>query len=207
MIITLLNCSMCCRNECIVSPIHLIQFPSLTCSQKRVWFRRTSRGVDSKHGPYRETRRRLPAQISIRCLGRLPLLPGDMIQSSSAEVRGEEGKSCSQMKAQIRVWSSSQVMPIKGIVHPKLKSVIIYSPSSISKPVWMCLFCRTQSKIFWRKFVTRLFWGTIDFHNRKQNTMEFNGAPEYLPLCSAEHKVYLKYTCRTNTHTGLELLE
>ncbi len=74
-------------------------------------------------------------------------------------------------------------------------SVIIYSPSSSSKPVWMCLFCRTQRKIFWRKFVTRLFWGTIDFHSRKKNTMEVNGAPEllcfphsseYLPLCSAE---------------------
>ncbi len=46
-------------------------------------------------------------------------------------------------------------------------SVIIYSPSSSSKPVWMCLFCRTQRKIFWRKFVTRLFWGTIDFYDKK----------------------------------------
>ncbi len=41
---------------------------------------------------------------------------------------------------------------------------IIYSPSSSSKPVWMSLFCQTQ--IFWRKFVTRLFWGTIDFHRK-----------------------------------------
>ncbi len=69
-------------------------------------------------------------------------------------------------------------------------------PSS-SKPVWMSLFCRTQRKIFWRKFVTRLFWGTIDFHSRKKNTLEVNGAPEllcfphsseYLPLCSAEQR-------------------
>ncbi len=30
----------------------------------------------------------------------------------------------------------------------------------------MCLFCRTQGKIFWRKFVTGLFWGTIDSHSR-----------------------------------------
>ncbi len=61
----------------------------------------------------------------------------------------------------------------------------------------MSLFCWTQRKIFWRKFVTRLFWGTIDLHSRKKNTMEVNGAPEllcfphsskYLPLCSAEHK-------------------
>ncbi len=46
--------------------------------------------------------------------------------------------------------------------------VIIYSPSSSSKPVRMSLFCRTQRKIFWRKFVTRLFWGTIDFHIRNK---------------------------------------
>ncbi len=32
----------------------------------------------------------------------------------------------------------------------------------------MSLFCRTQRKIFWREFVTRLFWGTIDFHSRKK---------------------------------------
>ncbi len=31
----------------------------------------------------------------------------------------------------------------------------------------MSLFCWTQRKIFWRKFVTRLFWGTIDFQSRK----------------------------------------
>ncbi len=77
-------------------------------------------------------------------------------------------------------------------------SVIIYSPSSSSKLLWISLFCRTQRKIFWRKFVTRLFWGTIDFHSRKKkNTMEVNGAPEllcfphsseYLPLCSAEQR-------------------
>ncbi len=61
----------------------------------------------------------------------------------------------------------------------------------------MSLFCWTQRKICWRKFVIRLFWGTIDFHSRKKNTMEVNGAPEllsfphsseYLPLCSAEQR-------------------
>ncbi len=50
-----------------------------------------------------------------------------------------------------------------------------------------------------------MFWGNIDFHSRKKNTMEVNGTPEllcfphsseYLPLCSAEQ-----------IHTGLELLE
>ncbi len=61
----------------------------------------------------------------------------------------------------------------KGIVHPKNEnSVIIYSPSSRSKSVWMSLFW-TQRKIFWRKFVIRLFWGTIDFHSRRKNTNFF----------------------------------
>ncbi len=70
---------------------------------------------------------------------------------------------------------------LKGIVHPKNEnSVIIYSPSSCSKPVRMSLFWQTRRKIFWRKFVTRLFWGTIDFHSRTNNTMEENGAPELL---------------------------
>ncbi len=61
----------------------------------------------------------------------------------------------------------------------------------------MSLFYRTQRKIFWRKFVSRLFWVTIDFQSSKKNTMEVNGAPEllcfphsseYLPLCSAEQR-------------------
>ncbi len=55
---------------------------------------------------------------------------------------------------------------VKGIVHPKMKnSVIIYSPSSSSKPVWIYLFCWTQRKIFWRMWETEQFWGTIDFHS------------------------------------------
>ncbi len=61
----------------------------------------------------------------------------------------------------------------------------------------MTLFCQTQRKICWRKFVTRLFWGTIDFHSRKKNTMEvncvqellcFSHSSEYLPLCSADQR-------------------
>ncbi len=59
----------------------------------------------------------------------------------------------------------------------------------------MCLFCWTQRKIFWRKFLIRLFWAPLTSIARKQNTVEVNGAPkllgvphssEYLPLCSAE---------------------
>ncbi len=50
-------------------------------------------------------------------------------------------------------------------------SVIIYSPSSSSKPAWMSLFCWTQRKIFWRMWETEQLWSTIDFSHR----MEFNG--------------------------------
>ncbi len=55
------------------------------------------------------------------------------------------------------------------------------------------------------KKVWKQFWGTVDFHSKKKNTMVVNGAPnllcllyssEYLPLCSEEQ-----------IHTGLELLE
>ncbi len=50
-------------------------------------------------------------------------------------------------------------------------SVIMYSPSSSKWTLWpvrISLFCRTERKMFWRKFVTRLFWGTVDFHCRKK---------------------------------------
>ncbi len=70
---------------------------------------------------------------------------------------------------------------LKGTVHPKMKFCHYYSPSSSSKPAWMSLFYRIQRKIFWRKFVIRLFWGTTDFHSRNKNTMEVNGAPELFP--------------------------
>ncbi len=42
--------------------------------------------------------------------------------------------------------------------------VIIYSPSSIFKTVWISLFCWTQRKIFWWMWETEKFWGTIDFY-------------------------------------------
>ncbi len=78
---------------------------------------------------------------------------------------------------------------LKETVHPKMKTVIIYS-----KPVWMCLFW-TQRKIFWRMRETEQYFSP---------TIEVNGAPKqpdyklsskHLPLCS-EH-----------IHTGLDLLE
>ncbi len=57
----------------------------------------------------------------------------------------------------------------------------------------MYLFCRTQRKIFWRKFVTGCFGAPLTSIVRKKYYV--NGAPEllcfphsseYLPLCSAE---------------------
>ncbi len=72
---------------------------------------------------------------------------------------------------------------------PKMKTVIIYWSSSRSKPVWMCLFW-TQRKIFWRKFVIRLFWDTIDFHSRRKILLCFPHSSEYLPLCSEQTHSY-----------------
>ncbi len=37
-----------------------------------------------------------------------------------------------------------------------------------------------KRKIYWREFVIRLFWGTVDFPSREKNIMEVNGAPELL---------------------------
>ncbi len=51
----------------------------------------------------------------------------------------------------------------------------------------MCLFW-TQRKIFWRKFVIRLFWGTIDFNSRRKNTALF---PSFFRISS--------FVFRTNT--------
>ncbi len=89
---------------------------------------------------------------------------------------------------------------LKGIVHPQIKILSSFTHlqvvPNLKSEKWISLFCWTQMKIFWRKFVTSLFWGTIDFHSRKINIMEVNGAPElcfplsseYLPLCLAKQR-------------------
>ncbi len=67
-------------------------------------------------------------------------------------------------------------------------SVIIYSSSSSSKPVWMCLFCWTQRRIFWRMweqsssgalltFIVFLSWKSMP---------GFKLSSESLSLCSAD---------------------
>ncbi len=91
------------------------------------------------------------------------------------------------------------VFLLNGIVQPKNdNSVIIYSPSRSSKPVWMSLLCWTQRKIFWRMWETQQqFWVTIDFCGIFIPTMAVNVAPKQpgykfsskcLPLCSAEQR-------------------
>ncbi len=91
-------------------------------------------------------------------------------------------------------WSTKPVL--KGQFTQNENSVIVYSPSSSSKPAWMCLFCWTQRKIFWRMWETEQFWGTIDFHSiffpdiwksiLPQKQPGYKLYSKYLPLCSTE---------------------
>ncbi len=50
----------------------------------------------------------------------------------------------------------------KAIVHTKL--IIIHSPSSCSKHVWVSIFYWTQKKIFWRMLLIKYLMVAIDFH-------------------------------------------
>ncbi len=77
---------------------------------------------------------------------------------------------------------------LKGQFTQKWKICHLYSASSSSSPVWMCLFCWTQRKIFWRKFVSGLFWGTIDFHSRKNKIL----VPQN---CSVSHILQNIFLC------------
>ncbi len=53
---------------------------------------------------------------------------------------------------------------IKGIVHPKMKILSSFTHPQVIPNLYAFL-CSTEHK--GRKFVTRLFWGTIDFHSRR----------------------------------------
>ncbi len=83
---------------------------------------------------------------------------------------------------------------LKGTVHPKMKILSSFTHPQVVPNLYEFL-CSAEHK--GRYFEERLFWGTIDFHCTKKNTMEVNGAPEllcfphsskYLPLCSAEQR-------------------
>jgi len=63
---------------------------------------------------------------------------------------------------------------LKGIVHPNIKiTVIIYSPSCHSKPVWLSFFCWTQNKIFWRILVTKHFLFSLNKNLNFGNQFRF----------------------------------
>ncbi len=53
-------------------------------------------------------------------------------------------------------------------------AVIIYSPSSCSKPAWIPFFCWAQ-RYFEELLVTKQLAVAIDFHSMEKNNMEFNG--------------------------------
>ncbi len=69
----------------------------------------------------------------------------------------------------------------------------------------MSLFCWTQRKIFWRKFVTRLFLGTIDFHSRNINTRK-SMVPQNGSVSHILQNIFLCVQLNKDIHTGLELL-
>jgi len=76
--------------------------------------------------------------------------------------------------------------------HPKNeKFVIIFLPSSCSKPLWVSFFCWTQ-KIIWRMLVTRQLLDPIDFHCRKvSGCCQLSGyqqSSKYLLLCSTKER-------------------
>ncbi len=84
---------------------------------------------------------------------------------------------------------------------PRIWLMGCYSPSSSSKVVWISLFCRTQSKIFWRQFAARLFWGTMDFHSRKKILWK----SMVLQNCSVSHILQNIFRCvqqNKDMHTG-----
>ncbi len=58
---------------------------------------------------------------------------------------------------------------LKGIVHPKMKILSSFTHPQVVPNLYGCLWpAEHKRKIFWRKFVTTQFWGTIDFHSRKK---------------------------------------
>ncbi len=52
--------------------------------------------------------------------------------------------------------------------HKNENPVIIYSPSSCSKPVWVSFFCWAQNKLVWRMLVTRQLTVAIDFSSMEK---------------------------------------
>ncbi len=54
----------------------------------------------------------------------------------------------------------------KGIVHPKMKIMSLFTHPQVVSNLYECIFsAEQQRKIFWRMWETEQFWGTIDFHS------------------------------------------
>ncbi len=70
----------------------------------------------------------------------------------------------------------------------------------------MSLFCWTQRKIFCRNFVTRLFWVTIDFHNRK-TILWMSMVPQNCSVSNILQIIFLCVQQKKRHSNSLELLE
>ncbi len=92
---------------------------------------------------------------------------------------------------------------LKGIVQQKNENSVIYSPSSSSKPVWMCLFW-TQRKIFWRMWETEQFWGIIDFY-RIVVLLWKSMVPQNNLITNFLQNIFLCVQHNKDIHTNLEL--
>ncbi len=117
---------------------------------------------DPKHTA-KATQEFLKVRSGVFCNGRVNLLISTRLSCISLAEDKTKGRkthkqtttevSCSKaleehQKGETQSLVMSMSSRLKGI--PKNEnSVIIYSPSSSSKPVWISLFCRTQRKISW----------------------------------------------------------
>ncbi len=90
---------------------------------------------------------------------------------------------------------------VKGIVHPKLKILSFTHPQVVT--VWISLFCWTQRKIFWRKFVTRHHW----LHSRKKKILWKSMVPQNCSVSHILQNIFLCVQQNKDIHTGLKLLE
>ncbi len=97
---------------------------------------------------------------------------------------------------------------LKGIVHQKCLILSSFTPSSSSsKPALIYLFCWTQRKIFWRKFLTRLFWGNIDLHKGGGGIWWKSMVPQNCSVSHILQNIFLCVQQNKSINAGMELLE
>ncbi len=87
---------------------------------------------------------------------------------------------------------------LKEIVHPKMKIMSSFTNPQVVPNLYEFLCsAKHKGRNFEESFVTRLFWGPIDFHSRKKNTMEVNGAQNW----SVSHILWNIFLCvQQNTY-------